>query len=155
MKVLTFVLAGIVALAVVGAAIAPIGPLPGFFIGGEAAPAPEGWEDTSRVDEILLRVPGALPRVVILWVIEHDGELHVVGSPESGWVTRIGDGSPVDLRIGDRTYPLHAVPVVDGRRPILEAYVEKYREGYPEIVAGLPSLDEAEGRFAVFRLKRS
>ena len=75
---------------------APIGPMPGVFIGGTSTKAPERWTDTSSVHEIMLRVPGTLPRVVIIWVIEFDGELHVLGSRDSGWVKMIGAGSPVD-----------------------------------------------------------
>jgi hypothetical protein len=34
----------------------------------------------------------------------------------------------------------------------MEAYLAKYRPGYPEIVDGFPSLDDAAGSFSVFRL---
>ena len=34
----------------------PIGPLPGFFIGGQPTPVPKAWPDTSKVDEILLEL---------------------------------------------------------------------------------------------------
>ena len=154
MKALKVVLSSILALSLVVALVAPIGPVPGFFIGGTPTKAPERWGDTSNVDEIRLKVPGALPRVVIIWVVEHDGELHVVGSRESGWVRRIGAGSPVEMRLGDSTYALHASAVSEGWQDILEAYVEKYRAEHPDIVAGFPSIDEAEDRFAVFRLDR-
>ena len=45
--------------------VTPIGPMPGFFIGGQPTPVSKAWPDTSKVDEILLKVPGILPRVVI------------------------------------------------------------------------------------------
>ena len=155
MKVLKAALPAILVLALVLVVLAPIGPMPGIFIGGTPTSAPEKWSDTSDVVEILLKVPGALPRVVIIWVVEHGGELHVVGSKDSGWVQMIGGGSPVEIRIGDSTYPLEASPVVEGWQPIFEAYLAKYREDYPEIVAGIPPVDEAEGLVAVFRLDRT
>ena len=54
---------------------APIGPLPGLWIGGTETPAPSIWQDTSGVDEIRLKAPGAIPRVVIIWVVDLAGEL--------------------------------------------------------------------------------
>ena len=72
------------------ALVAPIGPMPGFFIGGTPTEAPEQWGDTSNVDQIILRVPGTPPRAVIIWVVEYGGDLYVVGSNDSGWVTVSG-----------------------------------------------------------------
>ena len=155
MKILKLALAIILVLAVVVALVAPIGPLPGFFIGGTVSAAPSQWGDTSDVHEIKLKVPGVLPRVVIVWVVEHEGELCVVGSKDSGWVTMIGAGSPVEMRLGDNTYALRATPVTEGWQPIVEAYVAKYQPDYPDIVAGFPSIDEARGSFAVFQLSRT
>lgn len=133
---------------------APIGPLPGFFIGGSPAAAPASWPDTSAVHEIRLRVPGTPPRVVIIWVIDHQDELYVVGAKGSGWVTKLGQGGPVEMRLGDDTYALTAAPVIEGWEGILDAYVEKYRPDYPDIVAGFPSVEEAEDQVVVFRLDR-
>ena len=104
MRILKIALAVLAALAVVVLLAAPIGPLPGVFIGGTATPPPATWEDTSGIDEIRLKAPGAIPRVVIIWVIDVGGELYVVGMKESGWTQRIGDGAPVEVRIGDATY---------------------------------------------------
>lgn len=154
MKALKIALPSLVALLLVLALIAPIGPVPGFFIGGTATEAPARWDDTSNVHQIKLKVPGTLPRVVIIWVIEHGGELHVVGSKDSGWVKMVGSGSPVAVRLGDSTYALNALPVTDGWQQILEAYIHKYRTDYPDIIAGFPTLEEAEGTVAVFRLSR-
>ncbi len=154
MKVLKIVALVVLALAVVVALVAPIGPLPGFFIGGTAAATPAQWSDTSDVHEIKLKVPGTLPRVVIVWVVEHSGELHVVGSKASGWVAMIGEGSPVEMRLGDNTYALVATPVVEGWQAVLDAYVAKYRPDYPEIVADFPTAEEAKDTVAVFRLSR-
>ena len=39
----------------------PVGPMPGFFIGGQPTRVPKDWPDTSKVDEILLKLPGTLP----------------------------------------------------------------------------------------------
>ena len=100
MRALKIAVPAILALAFLVALVAPIGPMPGLFIGGTSTKVPEQWGDTSNVDEIMLRVPGSLPRVVIIWVIEHGGELHVVGSRDSGWVKMIGAASPVEVRVG-------------------------------------------------------
>ena len=155
MKILKIALAGIGALALIIALVAPIGPMPGFFIGGTATEPPAQWDDVSNVHEIKLKVPGILPRVVIIWVVQYDHELYVVGAKDSGWVNMIGSGSPVEMRLGDNTYPVHALLVTEGWQPVVEAYVAKYEPDYPEIVAGFPSVDEAEGQFAVFRLNRT
>jgi hypothetical protein len=155
MKVLKVILASIPVLLLVLALVAPLGPIPGLFIGGTSAKAPEKWGDTSNADEIMLRVPGTVPRVVIIWVVEHGGELHVVGSRESGWVAMIGAESPVEMRLGDNTYALQATVVTEGWQPILEAYVAKYKADYPDIVADFPSIDEAKDLVAVFRLNRT
>jgi len=112
------------------------------------------WPDTAKIDEVKLKVPGTLPRVVIIWVVQHQGELHVVGAPDSGWVQRLGVGGPVELRIEDKTYALNAVRLTEAWQPVLVAYTEKYRPDYPDIVDSFPSLAEAEGKFALFRLDR-
>ena len=60
--------------------LAPIGPMPGFIIGGTAAETPASWGDTSKTDQIRLEVQGDIPRVVIVWVVQVNGDLHVVPS---------------------------------------------------------------------------
>ncbi len=154
MKVLKTGFVVLLTVAFILAMSAPIGPVPGFFIGGEATASPARWPDTSDVDEIMLKAPGTLPRVVNIWVIEHGGELYVVGSKDSGWVEMIGTGGPVEVRIGDNTYALNAALVAEGWQPMMEAYVAKYQPDYPEIVAGFPSVDEAKDLISVFRLER-
>ena len=144
----------ILAILVVVALIAPIGPLPGFFIGGTETAAPESWPDTSGVHEIRLEVPGTLPRVVIIWVIEYDADLYVTGYKTSGWVQMLGGGGAVRMRLGDDTYPLFATAVKTDATPILTAYMDKYRPDYPDIVAGFPSPREAGESYAVFKLAR-
>jgi hypothetical protein len=154
-KILKIALPSLLALVLILALTGPIGPTPGFFIGGTEAQAPTQWSDTSSVHEIKLKVPGMPPRVVIIWVVEYDGALYVVGSKDSGWVTMIDAASPVEMRMGDSTYALNASRVTEGWQPVLEAYVAKYEPDYPDIVAGFPSVDEAEGLVAVFRLDRA
>jgi hypothetical protein len=155
MKVLRIVLLLVVAAAVVVALVAPIGPVPGFFIGGTPSEAPDRWPDTSSTHEIRLKVPGTPPRVVIVWVIDHGGELHVVGARGSGWVTMLGEGGPVEMRLDDNTYALNAVRLTDGWEAVLNAYVEKYRPDYPDIIDSFPTLEEAATQASVFRLDRS
>lgn len=137
------------------ALLAPIGPLPGFLIGGTETTAPEKWPDTSGVHEIQLEVPGTVPRVVIIWVIEYESELYITGYAKSGWVQMLGDGGPVRMRLGDNTYPLIASAVTNDARPILTAYMDKYRPDYPDIVADFPSPEEAGDSYVVFKLSRS
>ena len=154
MKILKIILLVVVIALLVVAMIAPLGPLPGFFIGGTATAAPNTWPDTSQTHEIKLKVNGTLPRVVIIWVIEHDNELYVVGSKDSGWVSMLGNGAPVEMRLEDNTYSLNAEPVNDNWQAVLAAYVAKYRPDYPEIVDGFPPIEEAAGQIGVFRLAR-
>ncbi len=142
-------------LAVIYIFAAPIGPAPGFFIGGNAAAAPASWPDTSQVDEIRLGVPGTPPRVVIIWMTEYEGEMYVAGAKDSGWVSRIGSGGPVQMRLGDDTYDLTAEPVNQGWEPVLRSYIAKYEEEYPDIVAGFPAVEEAGDYMTLFHLKRS
>jgi hypothetical protein len=155
MRVAKISLSVLVALLVVGLLLAPIGPVPGVFIGGTAATPPASWPDTADVDEIRLGVAGTIPRVVIIWVVDVGGELHVVGSRDSGWVKMIGDTAPVKMRLGDHTYPLRAVRITAGFEDILKAYIAKYEAEYPEIIASFPSLEDARDSVGVFRLERN
>lgn len=154
MKILKYILIILLAVTAILVVVAPVGPMPGLFIGGTSTQAPTQWPDTSGIHEIKLRVPGSLPRVVIIWVIQHDGELHVVGARDSGWVEMIGQGSAVEMRLGDNTYALKATPLTQGWESVLNAYVDKYRPDYPDIVNGFPPIEEAQGSIAVFRLNR-
>ena len=132
---------------------APLGPVPGIFIGGAPAPVPSSWGDTRPIHEIKLSVDsGSIPRVVIIWVVQVGGSLYVVGAQDSGWTTAIGDSAPVRMRMQDKTYDMQATRVKTGWQPVLEAYVDKYRADYPEIIEGFPAIEEAEGAVAVFKL---
>ncbi len=154
MKILKVVVALLVALVIVVAIAAPIGPLPGFFIGGTQAQTPDTWPDTSSVHEVKLKVPGGLPRVVIIWVVEFAGDLHVAGLRDGGWVRKIGAASPVELRLGDNTYALNAVAVSEGQETILNAWLDKYEPDYPELVEGFRNDPAGFDNAAVFRLER-
>jgi hypothetical protein len=151
-KILKNVLPALLILLVIFAWMAPIGPMPGFFIGGNAASVPDSWSDTSAIHEIQLEVIGTLPRVVIVWVIQVDGLLHVVGAKGSVWVSLLGQGAPIRMRMGDNTYSMHASLLTSDWEPVLLAYQDKYRADYPDIVNGFPSIEEAAETVAVYRL---
>jgi len=135
--------------------VAPLGPMPGLFIGGSPTEAPPAWRETDSIHEIQLRVPGILPRVVNLWVVEFKGELYVFGDRSSTWISMIGKGGPVEMRMEGSTYSLTAVPVEEDWQPIYQAYLDKYRPDYPDLVSSFPSVDEAYGMGAIFRLARA
>ncbi len=155
MKILKIVAGVLVVLGLTLAFVAPVGPVPGFFIGGEKTAVPERWADTSDIHEIKLKVPGLLPRVVTIWVVEFNQELHVVGAIDSGWVEMLGQGGPVEMRLEGKTYALNASRISADREAILAAYIDKYKADYPEIIEGFPSYEEGSEQFAVFRLGRS
>jgi len=154
MKIVKAIAVALVVITLAVIALAPIGPLPGFFIGGEPMDAPEQWPDTSDVHEVKLKVIDQIPRVVIIWVIQYQSELYVVGSRSSGWVKKLGDGGPVALRINDSTYPLTAELMQTDWQPMMLAYIDKYRADYPEIIDGFPPVEEAGDQIAVFHLVR-
>lgn len=112
--------------------LAPIATMPGFFIGGSASAAPATWPDTSSISEIKLRVEGTPPRVVIIWFVDIENDFYIVGETESGWVSMLGQGGLVKLRLEDSTYPLQANLVNSGEAEILQAWQEKYEADYPE-----------------------
>jgi hypothetical protein len=135
--------------------LAPIGPMPGVFIGGTQAPAPAVWGNTSDTHEIRLKVDGTIPRVIIIWVIQYDNALYVVGSKDSGWVKMLGQGGNVAMRLDDNTYNLMASIVNTDWEPVMVAYVDKYRPDYPDIINSFPAIEDAKGTISVFRLSRS
>lgn len=155
MKFLKIILSLIVVIAIVLAIVAPVGPLPGFFIGGTSTPTPERWMDTSTTHEIKLRIPGTPPRVVIIWVVEYEEALYVVGDATGGWVTMLDQGGPVEMRLEENLYSLNASRVTTNLQPILDAYVAKYKADYPEIMDGIEAtISDGHERFGVFRLNR-
>ena len=137
------------------ATIAPIGPLPGFFIHGTPTEVPASWPDTSDEHEILLQVKGALPRVVIIWVVNYENDLYVLGGTTSGWVQMIGESAPVKMRLDNSTFDLIAERVTDDLVAITTAYRDKYRADYPEIIDSSDLVVNKEDEsFRVFRLKK-
>ena len=112
----------------------PIATTPGFFIGGSTSSAPVTWADTSSTHEIKLRVEGTIPRVVVIWFVEIDNELYIVGETDSGWVSMLRNGGLVRLRLEDSTYPLQANVVTSGDEEILQGWLGKYEADYPEFV---------------------
>ncbi len=155
MKILKIVVPLLIAALIGLAVLAPIGPMPGIFIGGVEAASPDVWPDTSQVHEIKLKVPGAIPRVVIVWVIDYEGDLYVVGNSSSGWVKMLGQGGNVAMQLEGATYSLSASLMKMGWEPVMASYVEKYQPDYPDIVDSFPSPAEAVGKIAVFKLSRS
>ena len=153
-KLLNIGLPLMVVVLIVAALVAPIGPVPGFIIGGNETSAPAQWPDTSNVHEILLEVPGTIPRVVTIWLIDYESVLYVTGYAKSGWVKMLGEGGAVRMRLGDNTYPLIASVVTENLAPILTAYMDKYRPDYPDIVADFPPPEEAGKTNVVFKLSR-
>ena len=49
---------------------------------------------------------------MIIWVVQVEGELYVVGSKNSGWVQLIGSSAPVEIRLRGQTFALKAVSTV-------------------------------------------
>lgn len=135
--------------------VAPIAMMPGFFIGGSTTPAPSSWEDTSATDEVRLKVGGLIPRVVIIWVVQVEGELYVTGAKDSGWVTRLGDGGEAELRIGDNTYPVVAERQSENLDKLINAWYDKYRPNYPDIVGAMSEASTEPRSYAIFKLARS
>jgi hypothetical protein len=133
--------------------LAPIGPAPGFFIGGTESVLPESWSETSAIHEIRLKVDnGLLPRVVIIWVVQVENHLYIVGSRGSGWVSMLGQGGPVQMRMGSNTYRMNASPVTENWQLILKRYMDKYRPDYPDIVSDFPPIEDAVDTIVVFKL---
>jgi hypothetical protein len=59
------------------------------------------------------------------------------------------------MRLGDDLYSLRAIPMSEGWQPIYEAYLDKYRPDYPDIVSDFPEVEDAEGGGAIFHLARN
>ena len=135
--------------------LAPIAMVPGFFIGGSATPAPSSWDDTSTIEEVRLKVGGLIPRVVIIWIVQVDGELYVTGAKDSGWVTRLGEGGKAELRIGDNTYPVVAERQSENLDALISAWYDKYRPNYPDIVGTMSEASTEPRSYAIFKLARS
>ena len=154
MKVLRISLALIAALFIFLAVRLPIATTPGFFIGGDPEISPDTWIETSSIHEIKLRVSAMIPRVVIIWFVEIENDLYVIGETESGWVTMLGDGGRVHVRLGDKTHPLQASVIDSGIANIIQAWEEKYLNDYPEFFNTSASEDFLES-VSVYKLSRT
>lgn len=131
----------------------PITTTPGFFIFGNASVAPTSWSDTSSILETKVRVPGVIPRVVIIWFVEIDNDFYVVGENDSGWISMLGNGGPIHIRIEDSTYPLQATIVNSGIDEILQAWELKYIADYPDFF-NTSAAEEFLDDSSVYRLMR-
>ena len=131
----------------------PITTTPGFFIGGTATAVPTNWPDTSSIPEIELRVAGILPKVVIIWFVEIDNNFYIIGETDSGWVSMLGDGGSVHLRLEDSTFSLVATIVNLGEADIIDAWQAKYETDYPEFFNTSASEEFLESS-SIYRLSR-
>ena len=112
------------------------------------------WAATSNYFTVLNTLPdevqlatgaGFLPRVVNIWLVRHENALFVFGAKDSGWVKNVQEHANVKLRIGDVTYPLTASVETERAREVYQRYIERYRGGYPEITATMPSVGVFRG----------
>ena len=131
---------------------APVGPVPGFRIGGRESPAPSSWGSTRQIHEVRLEVQASIPYVVTIWMVQVDGDVHVLGSKDSIWVRRLREEPEARLRIEDKTYAVIADPVTGDSSNVISAFFEKYQADYPDIVEGMSALAEAPSTYSVFRL---
>ena len=80
---LTYAFIGLVVLTLGVAMAAPIGPMPGIRLGGSPATTPAEWSSVTLPEEVNLATSaGLLPHVVIIWVVESDNHLYVIGAPD-------------------------------------------------------------------------
>lgn len=150
---LTYVLTVLVVALIIVVIAAPIGPMPGIRIGGTPTQAPAAWSATELPDEIQLATyDGPLPYVVTIWIVESGGGLYVVGAPESTWVEKATSSPDVRVRINDALYDMRAARMPPGRVDVLQAYVDRYKADYPDIIDDLPPLDELAQGSALFEL---
>ncbi|MEM1229138.1 MAG: hypothetical protein AAGI15_01270 [Pseudomonadota bacterium] len=142
--------------AAIAAYLAPIGPMPGVRLGGIETAAPQQWADVPIPMTVQLKTTGgSLPRVVNIWVVNHNNELYVFGQADSGWVQAASANPAVPLRMGDAAYALTAVREADTASAAYGAYLDRYRADYPELVGSLPPASEGLAAGAAFRLTRS
>jgi hypothetical protein len=129
----------------------PLGPVPGVLIRGVPTPPPAQWGDTANESEILLRVPGIIPRVVTIWFVQVDGEIYVATEKNSGWGKMLGEGGPVHMRLGDRTYSLTA-SLASNPFQIAQAYIAKYDRLAPGFITETP--EEAAANSSIYHLAK-
>lgn len=145
-------LAVLIAVFIAAVLVAPLGPIPGIRLGGTEMKPPADWSSLDLPETVQLETKaGLLPRVVNIWIVRYDNALWVLGNPESGWVRQASTRGDVRLRIGDRVYRLRAKRITEPAA--YRAYIERYRDGYPDLIATLPP-PEAAASIAIFRLDR-
>ncbi len=150
---LNYLLLSLGAAGIILAIAAPIGPMPGFRIGGDAAEPPDSWRGAELPDNILFGTyDGLFPYVVTIWVVESGGNLYVVGDPASTWVEKATSSGDVRVRINDSVYDMQATRLPPGRADVLQAYIDRYQADYPEIIDGFPPLEEFAQGSALFQL---
>lgn len=152
---ITYVLVVLIVLVLGVALAAPIGPMPGIRLGGDSATPPAEWASETLPEEVRLATnAGVLPHVVIIWVVESDNRLYLVGAPDSTWVEGATQSPDVRLRIGNNAYDMRATPLEAGRRDITQKYIDRYKDNYPDIIAGFPPIEEFSQGAAIFELAR-
>ena len=150
---LTYVLIALIVLLLGVALVAPIGDMPGIRLGGSPATAPAQWSSVDLPEEVLLSTSaGVLPHVVILWVVESDDRLYLIGDPASTWVEGATRSPDVRLRIGDNVYGMRAARITSGRQDIFQMYIDRYKDNYPEIIASFPPIEQFAQGGALFEL---
>jgi hypothetical protein len=95
-----------------------------------------------------------LPHVVIIWVVESDNRLYVIGAPDSTWVEGATRSAEVRLRIADNVYDMRATRIESGRQDIFQMYIDRYKDNYPDIIAGFPPIEEFSRGGALLELVR-
>ena len=154
-KWLLAVLASAVVIVLVIALAGPFGPVPGMRIGGTPTPPPANWSSVDLPEEVLLKTTGGvLPRVVTIWIVDHNDALYVFGATDSGWVKNTQADPNIELRIGDQTYALIAEALPTPDITVYQKYIDRYAANYPDIIAGMPKTSELEGAGVIFRISR-
>ncbi|MDP6375914.1 MAG: DUF2255 family protein [Pseudomonadales bacterium] len=152
---LTYVLVAFVVVSLGVALAAPIGPMPGIRLGGNSATAPARWSSATLPEEVhLATYAGTLPHVVIIWVVETDNRLYVIGAPDSTWVEGATRSPDVRLRIDENVYDMRATRIESSRQDVFQAAIDRYKDNYPEIIAGFPPIAEFSQGAALFELSR-
>ena len=157
MKKLKVGLGSLFTLLVVAACAAPIGPVPGFLIGGSLANVPDTWGNTLPIHEFQLQVGnGPIGRTVLIWTVQMDGDLYVLGQKDSRWTQAIGPSGPVRLSMDGSLYELTATAVEGGstKSAVTGAWLRKYEPHYPDLVAGFGTPAEGARKSTIFRLTR-
>ena len=131
----------------------PIGVVLGFLLIELNSKLPHR-EDTSSVNEVRLKAGDPIPRVVIIWIVQVNGELYVSGGKDSGWVSRLLKNADAQLRIGDSTYAVTAERQTQNLDELMSAWYDKYQPNYPEIVGQMRAASSNPRPYEVFRLAR-